>query len=330
MPLIRASFFVIGITLLSSGGFASKQENEAAALIEHAKRLSDIRAEGAPPFRMVLDLKIINDDGSVTDGRYTEIWVSKKKWRKETEVGGFRRIQIAAGRNLWLRDNTTVVPQQIGAIASISDFSRLRSEAWKSRKDRDINGIGVHCLENSVQSATWALCFEKVGGTLYAEETPPLHSWTGSSNRVCLHSDYQKFGEYTVARSFECQEDKRLKLQARVVDLTIYTDQDPTLFVPPEGAKESLNCLGSPKPPSVIHNVGPTPQPAFHGRNTVMISLVVGTDGIPHDLKVTSPPNHGYDEAALDAVQQWRYKPATCDGEPMEVQIVVESEFHYF
>jgi TonB family protein len=62
----------------------------------------------------------------------------------------------------------------------------------------------------------------------------------------------------------------------------------------------------------------------------VTINVVVGTDGKPHNLKVTSAPNRGYDEAALAAVQQWRYKPATCDGEPMETQIAVETEFHRY
>lgn len=262
-------------------------------------------------------------------GRYTEIWVSKTQWRKETELGDFRRIQSAAGRKLWLVDSTTVLPQQIVDIPNISDVSRLRPEAWKSRKARDINGIAVHCLENSANSATWALCFDKVSGTLYAEVSP-LHPWTGSSKRVCLHSDYQKFGEYTVARSYECQEDQHRNLQARVVDLTTYIAQDPTLFVLPEGAKESVNCLGSTKPPTVVYRLNPTPPRSFSGTNVVTISVIVGIDGKPHDLKVISAPNRDYDEAALEAVRQWRYKPATCDGEPMEARINVETEFHHF
>ena len=58
------------------------------------------------------------------------------------------------------------------------------------------------------------------------------------------------------------------------------------------------------------------------------MSAVVGTDGTPHNLKITSAPNHDYDEAALDAVRKWRFKPATCDGEPMELEIAVEVAFH--
>jgi TonB family protein len=327
----RALFLAFTLTLLTSATFASKQEAEAAALIAHAKQLSDIRAEGAAPFRLKLDFKIIKDDGAVMDGTYTELWVSKTQWRRETVLGDFRRIQIGAGRKVWLVDSSTVVPQQIEDIPHISDLGRLRPEVWKSRKDREVNGTGVHCLDNNLKplSATWALCFDKVSGMLNAEISP-LHLGAGSGERVCLHSDYQKFGEYMVARSYECDEDKHPKIEARVVELAADPAQDPTLFVPPEGAKESVNCLGSVKPPKQVYAPGPTPPRHFSGSTMVMMSINVGIDGTPRNLKVTSAPNHDYDEAAQEAVRKWRFTPATCDGEPMETQIALEIEFHHF
>ena len=57
------------------------------------------------------------------------------------------------------------------------------------------------------------------------------------------------------------------------------------------------------------------------------ISLVVGADGKPHNLKMTSPPNHDFDEAGLEAVRQWTFKPATCDGEPVETHVAVDVNF---
>lgn len=329
MTFFRGSSLVIVLTLLASPTFASKEELEAVSLIQRAKQLSDIRAEGAPPFRLKLDFKVVRDDGSLVDGSYTETWVSKTQWRKETEMGDFREIQIAAGSRLWLLDSTPVPSQQIVDIANISDVSRLRPEAWKSRKDRHVNGVEVRCLENSIHKATWAVCFDQVSGTLY-EEIRPSHALTAGDERVCWHSDYQKFGGYTVARSYECQERHHTKLQARVVELTTDAAQNPALFVPPEGARESVNCLGTTKPPTVIHHVDPIVPKTFSGTHGVIISTVVGIDGRPRDLTVISAPNRDYDEAALAALQQWRYMPATCDLEPIETRIEVDVEFHLF
>jgi TonB family protein len=58
--------------------------------------------------------------------------------------------------------------------------------------------------------------------------------------------------------------------------------------------------------------------------------MVVGTDGQPHNLRVTSTPNRDFDQAVLEAVRRWRFKPATCDGEPVETEIAVETEFCHF
>lgn len=327
MTLSRSLFLTLALSLLKSAAFASNKEAEAAALIEHAKQLSDIRAEGAPAFRLKVDFKIIKDDGSAMDGTYTERWVSKEQWRRETVLGDFRRIQIAAGKKLWLLDNSTDVPPQIGDIPSISDVGRLRPEGWKPRKDRKANETGMNCVENSAfPGEGWTLCFDKISRTLIAEISP-LHVGAGGGSQVCLHSDYQKFGEYVVARSYECDEEKHPKLVARVAELVADPAQDSTLFVPPASAKESVHCLGLPTPPKAVYSPEPAPLRAFSGTTVVAVNVVVGTDGKPHDVKVTSVPNRGLDEAALAAVRQWRFKPATCDGEPMEVQIAVQIQF---
>jgi len=58
--------------------------------------------------------------------------------------------------------------------------------------------------------------------------------------------------------------------------------------------------------------------------------MLVAADGRPRNLRVTSAPNRDFDEAALEAVRQWRFKPATCDGEPIEVEIAVQIAFQFF
>lgn len=300
-------------------------------MIEHAKHLSDIRVEGAPPFRLRLDFRIIKEDGSVTEGIYTEVWVSKTQWRRETALENFRRIQIAAGGKRWLLDSSTIAPTDVADIPLLSDVGRFRSEAWNRQKDREIDGVTANCVENhpSALTATWALCFDKLTGTLMAEIRPLLFG-AGTGERVCLYSDYQKFGDHTFAKSYDCTEGKHPRLTARVVELDAETPQDPSLFTPPEGAKESTNCLNPARPPTFVHRQEPTPPQRFDRSILVVMSIVVGTDGVPRDLKVTSAPNHDFDEAALKAVRQWRFRPATCDGEPVETTIVVQTEFHHY
>jgi protein TonB len=59
---------------------------------------------------------------------------------------------------------------------------------------------------------------------------------------------------------------------------------------------------------------------------TVRVSATIGTDGVPRALKVLMGDAR-FSQSALDAIRQWRYKPAMLDGQPIETQIEVEVGF---
>src|SRR5882762_2271773 len=323
MTSCRLFFLLLSLNLIVSTAFATKKDAEAAELIEHAKQLSDIRAEGAPAFRLKLTFKTIKEDGSVLEGVYTEVWVSKAQWRRQTVLGAFGRIQVAAGRKRWLLDSTTAVPEHLSDLLGLSEIGRFRPEAWKPGKieDREIKGLSLRCLETNPDSrgARSALCFDKSSGAV-AVEVYPLEMNARIVDKTCFFSDYEKFGNRVLARSYECAEDKHPRLQARIVELVAEPAPDPALFAPLDGAKESVNCLGLVKPPTPVHQEAPKfPRPSLVS-TLVVTSMVVSTDGKPLNLRVTSAPNHDFDRAALEAARQWRFKPATCDGEPMETE----------
>ena len=56
-----------------------------------------------------------------------------------------------------------------------------------------------------------------------------------------------------------------------------------------------------------------------------MLAMVVGPDGKPRDIRIQRGLGMGLDQKAIEAVQQWRFQPATKDGRPVAVQISVKS-----
>ena len=58
-----------------------------------------------------------------------------------------------------------------------------------------------------------------------------------------------------------------------------------------------------------------------------VLSLIVGTDGFPNDIKVTRAVGMGLDEKAIEAVQKWRFLPARRGDVPVAVVISVEVQF---
>lgn len=90
---------------------------------------------------------------------------------------------------------------------------------------------------------------------------------------------------------------------------------------------------GSVRPPRAIYAPEPefaeAARAAWHS-GICTLSLVVGADGIPRDIKVVRPLGMGMDEKAVKAVQKWRFDPALKDGRPVAVQIAVEVDFHLY
>jgi TonB family protein len=78
-----------------------------------------------------------------------------------------------------------------------------------------------------------------------------------------------------------------------------------------------------------------SPEPEFSEKarkaaeqGTVTLSLIVGTDGKPRDLKVICSSAPDLNENAINAVQSWKFEPGTKDGKPVMVEIAVEVQFH--
>lgn len=61
----------------------------------------------------------------------------------------------------------------------------------------------------------------------------------------------------------------------------------------------------------------------------VMLRAVIDEEGSVVEIEVIGPsqPDFGFEAAAIDAVQQWRYSPATLRGRPVAVYMVVVVEF---
>ncbi|HUI55943.1 MAG TPA: energy transducer TonB [Bryobacteraceae bacterium] len=65
-------------------------------------------------------------------------------------------------------------------------------------------------------------------------------------------------------------------------------------------------------------------------QGVVVLWLVIGSDGLPQEIKVARPLGMGLDEKAIEAVRTWRFKPAEKDGRPVAVQMNVEVSFRLY
>lgn len=86
-------------------------------------------------------------------------------------------------------------------------------------------------------------------------------------------------------------------------------------------------------PPTAISTPDPLyPKTAKEERRQGEVRLwcVIGTDGSVRDAGIVKSLAQDFDESAINAVRQWTFKPATKDGQPVEVKINVEVSFKLY
>jgi TonB family protein len=77
------------------------------------------------------------------------------------------------------------------------------------------------------------------------------------------------------------------------------------------------------QPPEALATPDPLIASASHGRK-VKVSFIIGTDGRVHSPLILESSGLVGDWHVLQAVRNWRYRPATCNGVPTETEAKVE------
>jgi TonB family protein len=85
------------------------------------------------------------------------------------------------------------------------------------------------------------------------------------------------------------------------------------------------------KPPKLRSSADPEYPKSARKRGkegTVLLWVVVGSDGLPRVVAVARSLGSDFDQAAIKAIKKWKFYPATKDGKPVPVKINVELTFN--
>lgn len=77
------------------------------------------------------------------------------------------------------------------------------------------------------------------------------------------------------------------------------------------------------QPPEALTTPDPLFTTAAHGQR-VKVSFIIGTDGRVHSPLILESAGLAGDRHVLQTVRTWRYRPATCNGVPTEIEGKIE------
>jgi TonB family protein len=92
-----------------------------------------------------------------------------------------------------------------------------------------------------------------------------------------------------------------------------------------------MSVGGGVSAPTLVSRVDPEFTEEARAANfegNVAIQLVVDQQGNPQNIRVVRRAGMGLDEKAAEAVRQYRFHPATFQGHPVAVQIIIDVAFH--
>lgn len=293
-------------------------------LLITAKQQASLFQNQNSPFQ--LDVDFVLQIRFPVRGHLTLKWASKNRWLRRIAMQGYEQIEIRNGDRLYTSRSMDFTPIRVGELVSLLQFAEgSESLIVRKQKQRMENGLAVTCLQvaqENVKAKPHEVCLNPASHEILRDEwqEPP------DEQRKEDYSDYFDFAGHHYPRKLRLLVNGSAVITANVQDLKDVPFDDG-LLLPPKGAIERRQCDG------MKHAVGlKTPDPLYPrsaSENKLMgdtiVAMTVLTDGSVANIRVTGTSTRSMDDATLQTLKRWKFKPAMCGSEPVvsDIEVVV-------
>jgi TonB family protein len=158
--------------------------------------------------------------------------------------------------------------------------------------------------------------------------TPNLLPGCSMTNQTNLKTRITRLLDYSLARTTS-----RTNLLRTAIGFAILFTAIGTLSLQKSSAQSADQVYkvgGDVTMPRVVYKVDPDYTEEARSAKiagAVLLSLIVGADGQARDINIVKSLDPGLDRNAVEVLQQWRFAPATRQGEPVAVRATIEINF---
>lgn len=203
----------------------------------------------------------------------------------------------------------------------------------KLKKDNVRDLPGSCDLAVIVEAATWDR------GTMRFDLEDVGHPWVAGGQRVQGRSCKSVYSNTVLEISGFKRNEQPDSLRAVVSEILLTPEQyliaHGVSFDLAQGPDDEV-AIRTPPPtqaPKTLLAVDPTfseeaRQLKYQG--TLLLNVIVGTDGRPHKVRVARPLGKGLDEMAVKVLPMWRFEPARQQEKAVAAEIRVEVSFNLY
>jgi TonB family protein len=321
---LRTVFLPVSLLLMACFPLWAGTDVVGQQLLATAEQQANLFHDSSSPIR--LDVSFVAQQLVPVQGHLTFIWAAHDRWRREVQLGDFQQVEIRNGDRLYTSRNLPFTPFRVNELISLLQFAGSPDSLLvKKQKQRSDNGAEMVCLEVKSENGKGRpheICLDSNSHDMVSDnwKEPPDES------RREQYSDYLDFTGHRYPRKLELFVNGSKVIAAQVENLST-TRLDDALLVPPKGATERRQCTG------LKHAIAvSTPDPLYPksasenklGGDTI-VAMTVLTDGSVTDIQLVGRAAQSMDEATIQTLRKWKFKPAMCGTEPVvsDIQVVV-------
>lgn len=323
--ILTTALLVCSFPLLLGGS----TDPAAQQLLVSAKQQASLFHDQANPLQLNVDF--VAQMNVPTQGHLTLKWEARDRWWRKIVMGDFEQIDIRNGDKLYTTRNVSFTPVRVGELISLLQFAEgSESLQLKKQRQRVENGVETTCLKverENTKGKPHEVCINSASHDIVSDDWPE----PPDERRREQYTDYFDIGGHRYPRKLQLLVNGTSAIAANVESVTAIAF-DPKLLVAPKGAIERRQCA------DIKHAVPvKTPDPIYPksaSQNKLMgdaiVAMTVLTDGSVTDIQLIGSATRSMDEATLQTLKSWRFKPAMCGTDPVvsDIQVVVSFRLH--
>jgi hypothetical protein len=330
----RVILIICLLLTTATKSLANDDPNSPEELVSRARLRQDIWVHGTPPMFMRAEIQALDNKGLLAKGDYRLDWISPVRWREQIEFPGYERIRVRDDKGYWEKSGVSYEPAGIYQLEKLLKFKDILNVSSKQLlgklKDIQKDGVRQKCTEiKSRANTVRTLCFNEAKGLLTNVEYPTGAIAMQIEISRIEYGDFTAIAEKLVPFRVVALQGKKVIASETILEIGKIVGENPELFAAPVNAEFWAQCEDRQEAEIVNHIQPDYPSDARsrHEQGLLIIYAEIEVDGSLSHVTPVTKISQDLSARALEAVRQWRYKPATCGSVPIRVQTIIEVKF---